>query len=527
MKTKLFYSVMILFGILSSCTKDGVEIDNPKIQSTEIRTNRIAGRSPSVLDISSTRQNGKFKNPFYIGTVKNAYKKLKSQGVISNNYDIIPNALYVRYLPKDEAELNTLKMDENLLLSEDPLQENDNSVETGHDDIIRQNQLPFQYTTCGVGGIKPGIEVDILDTLFLNFPTTIITQDDWVKIEKEIMISTGVIGPNDPEFNAIPFCDDWFPSGSIRIWDDALSTNLPLKKLKVRIIKWYSMAEVYTNDSGVFTSPWYFCGKVRYTVRFEHNLWDIRDGYFLQADFASSMMRTPFNHIIKKTDEKHVGWGSMHRALVRYYFEDVAGLRRPHLSLGGKLKASYMHDSGTGSAYVMGLEGSYLSHVYVYGKDSDGIVRVTQRIYATTIHELAHIAHSNQMGNVSFWQVSNLLVESWARACQWKITELEYGNSPIGVPGSIQGWSFLSSAGKTNNYSPLFIDFEDNFNQNSTDSSLPNDVVSGYTLSLIQSNVLSDSYGLTSLRTRLKSQKPAGVTDAQVDMNLQYYFDNF
>ena len=91
----------------------------------------------------------------------------------------------------------------------------------------------------------------------------------------------------------------------------------------------------------------------------------------------------------------------------------------------------------------------------------------------------------------------------------------------------MQGWSFSSSAGSGNNYNPLFVDLEDNFNQNSSNPSLPNDVVSGYTLSLIQSNVLSDSYGLTSLRNRLKSQKPIGVTDAQIDTNLQYYFNNF
>jgi hypothetical protein len=527
MKTKLFYSLMILFGILSSCTKDGVEVDNPKMQTTEIRTNRIAGRSPSVLDISSTRQNGKFKNPFYIGTVKAAYKKLKSQGVITNNYDLTPNTLYIRYLPKDETELNTLKMAEGMYLSEDPLQENDNSLETGHDDIIGTNQIPFQYTTCGIGGIKPGIEVDILDTLFLNFPTTIITQDDWVKIEKEIMISTGVIGPNDPGFNAIPFCDEWYPSGNIRIWDDALATNLPLKRVKVRVISWYQFADVYTNDSGNFTtSPFmYFCGKVRYAVRFENSIWDVRDGNLVQADFATPKMKTPFNHIIR-TDAKHLGWGTVHRALVRYFFEDVAGLRRPFI-FGEKLKISYKHEDGNtlGVMYPIGIEGSWLSHVYIYGF-SNGALRPTQSIFGTTAHELGHVAHCHQMGNIQFWQVSNLIQESWARACQWKVTELEYGLSPDPVPGPIQDW-FFDQEPIFNNYSPLFIDLEDTFNQSLTDPDTPNDPTGGYNLGFIQSNVLPHSYGLTSLRSRLKNQKPAGVTDAQIDSNLEHYFQHF
>lgn len=57
--------------------------------------------------------------------------------------------------------------------------------------------------------------------------------------------------------------------------------------------------------------------------------------------------------------------------------------------------------------------------------------------------------------------------------------------------------------------------------------SRPRDITSGYNLSLIQSNVLGHSYGLSSLRDRLKSQKPSGVTDAQIDTNLQHFFDNF
>ena len=131
------------------------------------------------------------------------------------------------------------------------------------------------------------------------------------------------------------------------------------------------------------------------------------------------------------------------------------------------------------------------------------------------------------MGNIQFWQVMNLIVESWARACQWKITELEYGNSPSPVPGPIQNW-FYDQDPDFNNYSPLFIDLEDAFNQNPNNiANRPRDITSGYNLSLIQSNVLDHSYGISSLTDRLKSQKPSGVTDAQIDENLQHFIENF
>ena len=74
----------------------------------------------------------------------------------------------------------------------------------------------------------------------------------------------------------------------------------------------------------------------------------------------------------------------------------------------------------------------------------------------------------------------------------------------------------------------IFIDLEDALNQNPSNiPNRPRDITFGFNLSIIQSNVLGHSYGLTSLRDRLKNQKPSGVTDAQIDTNLQHFFDNF
>lgn len=320
---------------------------------------------------------------------------------------------------------------------------------------------------------------------------------------------------------------DWFPSGKIEIWDDALATNLPLKQVKVS--KWYQWATVYTNNTGNFsTFPFMdFCGKVKYSIIYENPIWDIRDGEWGQADTPCPTQKAPWNHVIKD-DKKSLGFGTVHRSLFRYFFEDVAGLRRPVVG-AQKLKVSYMHENGDSNGFFssFGFEGIFYSHVHIFGLKQSGSFKETQSIFSTTTHELAHVANAFQMGNIQFWQVSNLIFESWARACQWKITELEYGGSPSPVPGAIQDW-FYNQSPTLNNYSPLFIDLEDTFNQNPTN--IPNrlrDFTSGYNLNLIQSNVLEHSYGFSSLRERLKSQKPSGVTDSQIETNLQFYFDNF
>ena len=65
----------------------------------------------------------------------------------------------------------------------------------------------------------------------------------------------------------------------------------------------------------------------------------------------------------------------------------------------------------------------------------------------------------------------------------------------------------------------------DGFNQNVQwgNSSLPNDSVTGYTLAGIESNFLKHAYGQGSLTDQLKNNKPAGVTDAQIDLLMNSY----
>jgi hypothetical protein len=535
MRTKFVLLTTIFFTVFLSCSKESEEVSNLDQTPTQLRSGRTAGRSQSVVDISQTREKGRYNNPYYIGTIKAAYTKLKSLGQISATYNITPNALYVRYLPKDENDFYLLETTSPTELFEYPLQENDiqNNEEHHYDDgTLSNDQLPFQYTVCTIGQVLSNFEADILDTLFLNHIDSTISDDDWKKIETEALISTGVIDPNNPnDVQAFIFCNYWFPSGKIEIWDDALSTNLPLKHVKVKMSKWYQWATVYTDTLGNFTTfpnpIMRFCGDVKYSIIYENPIWDIRDGKLGQADTQGPKKKGAWNHVIKD-DKKSLGFGTVHRSLVRYFFEDIAGLRRPIVG-AQKLKVSYRHEDGDSNGFFSssGFEGIFYSHVHIFGLKNSTELKETERIFSTTTHELAHVSHAFQMGNIQFWQVSNLIVESWARACQWKITELEYGFSPTLVPGPIQDWYF-NQYPNLNNYSPLFIDLEDTSNQNPANlPNRPRDLTSGYNLSLIQSNVLGHSYGLTSLRDRLKSQKPSGVTDAQLDMNLQYYFDNF
>lgn len=124
-------------------------------------------------------------------------------------------------------------------------------------------------------------------------------------------------------------------------------------------------------------------------------------------------------------------------------------------------------------------------------------------------------------------QVSTKIAESYAIGVEWVITQIEYRGLGIvnysghdyyvaaGFPIKY-GYQYWNSS-ISEDYTSLFIDLIDDYNQNSSlFSTKINDPVSGYSLGDIES-YLKNVYGLTSLTTQLKANKPSSVSDAQID----------
>lgn len=165
------------------------------------------------------------------------------------------------------------------------------------------------------------------------------------------------------------------------------------------------------------------------------------------------------------------------------------------------------------------------------------------------------------------------IYESWATAIEWYISGIEYAE--LGVPNynskaAKQGWPFSGDI----DYSPLFIDLVDDNNQAYSmgylphnrcpyggwydganccmgtepvtnqyaipfvwnninyyhpagDGSYPFDMVSGYTMSSIESNIITHAYGMSSVTDYSKANKPAGVTDKHIDALMDKYNKTF
>lgn len=112
--------------------------------------------------------------------------------------------------------------------------------------------------------------------------------------------------------------------------------------------------------------------------------------------------------------------------------------------------------------------------------------------------------------------MSKIIYESWADAVEWYLTTHEY--SILGSP-YVHNWKQDWTINNLKDYTPLFIDLVDNRNQrldhfNST--LYPNDNITGYTMQKLN-EILVNIYGLSSLKSALKNNKPIGVTDSQID----------
>jgi hypothetical protein len=136
---------------------------------------------------------------------------------------------------------------------------------------------------------------------------------------------------------------------------------------------------------------------------------------------------------------------------------------------------------------------------------------------------------------VNYGLLTGQIRESWAIGVEWLLSHIEYAERginnygewsyhPINAPiypndQAYQYWTLKVDE----KYTSLFINIIDNINDNTLFFEAPDDQLTGYTLSFIEENLLPLSFSLDFLKIQLKNTKPAGVTDAQIDLLFSSY----
>lgn len=549
--------LLTLIGILMySCQNDEFLDTTSQTEPSESQVQHEQIEHPDKL-IGLGR---KLENPYTVSVMEKAYQNLKTNvkgsafSTLSNELTILTTDYYVRFLPKSEEEKAILQDNDELTLFDMPL---DYELEEGlagayHDPSVPEGQITWQYTVVPVDYEFRDIEYEILAELFLqddeddseststNSNTTLSLRNTtrnqlstslWAKLENEALRITGneqdIIEEETSESPYVTLGRKWYPSGRIQYEDTTTSPSriIPLQGAQVVVKRWFKWKRAITDSNGSFRVGKFRSRKVKCAIKWERHEWDIRSGSYGQAwySFETLKRRRSWNLTIRRSGTPH-NWlyASIHRGAMEYFYNhNTYGIKKPYkkgwflkrrLHIGAKWKPNghWFPDH-----YFTFNKIWWAAPVVVYSHWKSGRNRNSREIFATTVHELAHVSHWEIGYSTGQYVIDALaddpfLPESWAVGVEHTITNRVYPNRgaqyEFPYENDLQHYSLDYIRNETDGYTPIVIDLIDAFNQSTVSSNRPNDRVSGYTLGQLE-DALPGSFGSWwTWRSRIRSQ---------------------
>ena len=435
---------------------------------------------------------------------------------MSEDLTIETTDLYVRFLPVDSLELNTLDADTTLNLYDYPLDFEIEQVDHWYHDPSIPDHLPtYQYTV-----VKPDyqfshtIEHEVLAELFIPEELEDDIEEGRVSIdydfldalEDEALRMTGNWEEKVDNPNARCRRKCWSPHGYIKVRErtDGISQGwVPVKEIQVRVRRWFTIKTDDTDANGYFQTA-KFQRPVNYSIVFKTLRFRIAGWTGLTNRYNGPKRRGSWD----VNFEWHNDWWT--RATVMNAICDFKFQARRHgLAMAGTwdpTRVRVVFNSGTSNtvrqAFRHEIPLLVNNDVKLYTKFSNNSNLETDDLYVVTMHELGHVSHyikSPFYAKVTFLTSAHIN-ESFAVATEYEFTRHYYPNivtdnpsTPLYYEGVIdRSRTEIENGGDDSwKYTCYFIDLMDNTNQfvtrgGSTNTDFANDRVSGYTLKQFQ-----------------------------------------
>ncbi|MBB1193024.1 hypothetical protein DNC80_04990 [Flavobacterium sp. SOK18b] len=211
--------------------------------------------------------------------------------------------------------------------------------------------------------------------------------------------------------NRLIFGTRWWPSGTISIFDEVAGRNVPVVGAKVLIRQGFTVRHAITDENGYFKTS-SVRGSARYIIQWERYDYSIRNGALFQAELRGPMKKDEaWNYTINNgsgdSDDKY--HALIHQASHDYYYGNRLGLTSPPRNgfwkRQMKIAAREVNDkSSTVKVREIWL-GAQIS-LREWSSPAD-------KVYGTTIHELAHAAHRE----VDFGSYNNVVWDAYTSPC--------------------------------------------------------------------------------------------------------------
>lgn len=493
------YSILVLLLIISSCNDLS---DEPEIPLTKNENEIFEGQ----IEVG-----GEIANPYSVNNMQATVLDLQQSGELKSAIKVEATHYYVRFLPKNEQELEVLKSDANLFFYDYPLLK---KIEKGgtyyHDPSLPSDQITWQYTVVPADYRFDTIQYEILDDAFMPDEDELgekstdgsLDLTSWYIIEKAAFERAGY-DVDDVGMKST----SWTPSGKITVEDDYLGT-IPVEGALVRARNILKVREGLTRSDGTFSVDGSFTAKdVEISIKWERWDFDIRHGSYGQAYVhGGDLDRGKEWNVRISSGHAPNSWlhAHIHRAAMVYYYECGRwGIKAPPRRDGvfGALNHR-LHIAGKdedGRSHYFDFNHFWLAAQVVVrsNRTNSNIVYHARHIFGTTIHELAHASHwewaySTKQYVLDWLDSEPKVPESWAVGVAWQVTNECYGLD-INSSGNFD-WNYqvynLSKIPTLDGYTPLVIDLIDNVNQSIYNSARPNDQVTGYTLGQLENALL-------------------------------------
>jgi len=534
--------------VYSGCRKPNLQVKNP--------INPVISQRDSVHTILGQ----KLENPYTLGNMRKAFRKIRTLSDSTNNSTTLTNPVrlthkYIRFLPKDTLEYDRLVRDTVLKLYDTPLDyEIAKQGNYYHDPTVKWNLYTWLYASVPANhALIKGIQYQFLDSLYIPEEDPLLNQstssgvtvfsDNSVtktnKIDINNLLNQAMTQTHNYDYVSNTKGKlstlSYRPRGNVSTFDTRLNRFVPLEGVRMRIRRWFSTSIQFTDANGNYISQQRFKGPVNYYLFFETPRFDIRTGWFGQASINGPKKSDPWDVAIGRDDINRF-YADVFRGAYRYWYGDIGGLYRPTILAAIKYAARDINGNNQGVATPGASLLGIFPQIFIMRKNSTERVYDSDEIYSTTVHETAHYTHNRLLLSVRLLDVNSMIRESWATAVELYLTKKEYQARGIANYGNFNytevprdffpTYRGYQEGKASASYTPLFIDLVDNYNQKEQiKPSLVhyiNDNITGYTMPELES-YLSTVHNQSALRKELKRNKPAGITDTQIDNFLEQF----
>ena len=376
----------------------------------------------------------KMEDPYAVENVRRAYARLYPTK--SARTDVRATDLYVRFLPADDAQYQTLVATGAYLLDHPVDYRIVREGDYYHDPSVEEEKITWQYAVVDRNFQFPeGIRYELLDECYLSEhdPATRAADCDvdWDAVEREAYILTGNAHLLEPETKGVV---PGTPSGRITIVDKDHSGGKPFGVAGVMVScnSFVKFSHCYTDRDGYYTMPKAFTANPRYRLIF-HNEKGFSLGFnlvLIPGSISTLGKGTPDGLSVEVTPDSD---GSLFRrcavnnAAYEYYTRctesDMNILPPP-----SNLRIWVFRDLETSSSAML-HHGAFMDNslfAKYLGKYA-GLIRVFlpdvtigccggkdySMIYRAVTHELSHASHFAQVGKDYWNPYITYIVESW------------------------------------------------------------------------------------------------------------------